>query len=59
MKKLSHYRRAVGALIVYDITKERSFDSVPKWIEELKYAAEPNVVIMLVGNKADLADKNP
>ena len=55
----SHYRRAVGALLVYDVTKEKSFESVTKWMEELKYHAEPDIVIMLVGNKVDLVDKNP
>ena len=26
---LRHYRKAVGALLVYDITKEKSFDNIP------------------------------
>mmetsp|Transcript_28489 Transcript_28489/g.32944 ORF Transcript_28489/g.32944 Transcript_28489/m.32944 type:complete len:224 (+) Transcript_28489:53-724(+) len=55
----AHYRKAVGALVVYDITKEKSFENVAKWIEELKYNAEPDIVIMLVGNKVDLSDSNP
>jgi small GTP-binding protein len=45
--------------LVYDVTKEKSFESVTKWMEELKYHAEPDIVIMLVGNKIDLVDKNP
>ena len=28
-------------------------------MEELKYNAEPDIVIMLVGNKIDLCDNNP
>lgn len=28
-------------------------------MEDLKYQAEPNIVIMLVGNKIDLVEKNP
>jgi Rab family protein len=55
----AHYRRAVGALLVYDVTKDKTFESVTKWMEELKYHAEPDIVIMLVGNKVDLCDKNP
>lgn len=46
-------------MLVYDVTKEKSFESVTKWMEELKYHAEPDIVIMLVGNKIDLVDKNP
>jgi hypothetical protein len=33
----SHYRRAVGALLVYDVTKEKTFESVAKWMDDLKY----------------------
>ena len=51
-----HYRKSIGALIVYDITKEQSFMSVRKWIEEVKEHAEPDIVIMLVGNKLDLCE---
>jgi Rab family protein len=43
---------------VYDITNENSFHSVTKWMHELKENAEPNVVIMLVGNKLDICEKN-
>jgi Rab family, other len=54
-----HYRKSIGALIVYDITKEQSFMSVRKWIEEVKEHAEPDIVIMLVGNKLDLCEQHP
>ena len=50
----AHYRRSIGALLVYDITNEESFSVCNRWIEELKNKAEPDVVIMLVGNKLDL-----
>ena len=53
---IRHYRKSIGALIVYDITKEQSFMSVKKWIEEVREHAEPEIVIMLVGNKLDLAE---
>jgi len=53
----SHYRRAVGALLVYDITKQATFQNCIKWMEELRQNAEPDIVIMLVGNKVDLPDR--
>ncbi|KAF2284570.1 hypothetical protein GH714_027200 [Hevea brasiliensis] len=31
----AYYRGAVGALIVYDITRRTSFDSVKRWLDEL------------------------
>ncbi|KRX10643.1 P-loop containing nucleoside triphosphate hydrolase [Pseudocohnilembus persalinus] len=52
----THYKRAVGALLVYDITKDTTYDNVTKWMEELKLQAEPDIVIMLVGNKLDKVD---
>lgn len=50
----AYYRGAVGALVVFDITKYPTFTNVEKWLNELKENAEPNIVIMLVGNKSDL-----
>lgn len=55
----AHYRRAVGALLVYDITNEKSFLNLKKWIDDLKENAEPDIVIMLIGNKIDLCEKSP
>lgn len=55
----NHYRRAVGALLVYDVTKQATFQNCAKWMEELRQNAEPDVVIMLVGNKVDLTEKEP
>lgn len=55
----AHYRRAVGALLVYDVTKQSSFQNCAKWMEDLRTNAEPDVVILLVGNKEDLAEKDP
>jgi len=54
----AHYRRAVGALLVYDVTNEKTFLNLRKWLEDLKENAEPDIVIMLVGNKVDLTERN-
>ena len=47
-------RGAVGALLVYDISKHSSFENVERWLKELRDHAEANIVVMLVGNKSDL-----
>lgn len=44
----------MGALVVYDITKEKTYEGVRKWIESIRDHAASNVVIVLVGNKSDL-----
>jgi small GTP-binding protein len=50
----AYYRGAVGALLVYDMSKRVSYDNVSRWLKELRDHADPNIVIMLVGNKKDL-----
>lgn len=51
----AYYRGALGAMLVYDITKRHTFDHVARWLEELRSHADNSLVIMLLGNKADLA----
>ena len=50
----AYYRGAVGALLVYDISKQITYDNVTRWLKELRDHADNNIVIMLVGNKSDL-----
>ncbi|KAG0948918.1 hypothetical protein G6F30_002474 [Rhizopus arrhizus] len=50
----AYYRGAVGALLCYDISKHSTFESVSRWLKELRDHADSNIVIMLVGNKSDL-----
>jgi len=49
-----YYRGAVGALLLYDVTKPSTFTSVKRRVEELREHASPHIVTMLVGNKTDL-----
>jgi Ras-related protein Rab-11A len=39
---------------VYDISKHSTYESVDRWLKELRDHADSNIVIMLVGNKSDL-----
>ncbi|MBA0752241.1 hypothetical protein Gogos_001095 [Gossypium gossypioides] len=50
----AYYRGAVGALLVYDVTRHVTFENVERWLKELRGHTDSNIVIMLVGNKADL-----
>ncbi|KAK3409933.1 hypothetical protein EUGRSUZ_J01998 [Eucalyptus grandis] len=49
-----YYRGAVGALLVYDITKRQTFDNIERWLRQLRELAGSDIVIMLAGNKSDL-----
>jgi Ras-related protein Rab-5C len=51
-----YYKKAKGAVVVYDVTQASSMERAKDWIEELNENAEPDVVIALVGNKCDLAE---
>ncbi|KAM3595871.1 uncharacterized protein V6R79_004370 [Siganus canaliculatus] len=50
----AYYRGAVGALLVYDISKHLTYESTERWLKELYEHADPHIVVMLVGNKSDL-----
>ena len=53
-----HYRRAAGAIIVYDVTKRSTFEHATSWLQNIKEMAEKNCITYLVGNKVDLVDMN-
>lgn len=55
----AYYRGALGALMVYDVTKQMTFDNIPKWLKELRDHAHRDIVVLLVGNKADICDSDP
>ncbi|CAN1123155.1 Ras-related protein Rab11D [Linum perenne] len=50
----AYYRGAVGALLVYDVTRRSTFENVARWLKELRDHTDPNIVVMLIGNKSDL-----
>eukprot|EP00253_Pinus_taeda_P035059 PITA_35059 len=59
----AYYRGAVGALLVYDISRRQTFQNICRWLEELrsKYLiatmhSDSGIVTMLVGNKCDLKE---
>lgn len=52
----AYYRGAVGALLVYDISRRQTFESIGRWLNELHTHSDMNVVTILVGNKSDLKD---
>ncbi|XGW09203.1 hypothetical protein V3C99_011483 [Haemonchus contortus] len=50
-----YYRGSQGALLIYDITDQRSFERAQVWLKELQRALGDSVVLMIIGNKFDLA----
>ena len=51
----SYIRDSHVAVVVFDITSRESFESTSKWIADVRAQRGNDVVIVLVGNKTDLA----
>ncbi len=50
----SYYRGAEGVMLVYDISRQSSFESIERWFKEIKNYGDENMNAMLIGNKSDL-----
>ena len=50
----AYYKGSKGAFVVYDITRKDTFESVDKWINDLKASGDPKLTIIIIGNKCDL-----
>ncbi|KAM9861056.1 ras-related protein Rab-8B isoform 2-T2 [Aulostomus maculatus] len=53
----AYYRGAMGIMLVYDITNEKSFDNIRNWIRNIEEHASSDVERMILGNKCDMNDK--
>jgi small GTP-binding protein len=53
----SYYRGAICVILVYDITRRKSFTNIKKWLEDVKDYGYNKVLTVLIGNKSDLDDK--
>ncbi|KAK0630206.1 P-loop containing nucleoside triphosphate hydrolase protein [Bombardia bombarda] len=51
----SYYRGAAGAILVYDITSHNTFGDLQPFLNDARALASPNLSLLLVGNKLDLA----
>ncbi|XP_066247892.1 ras-related protein Rab-37-like [Euwallacea similis] len=49
----AYYRDAHALLLLYDVTNKKSYDNIRAWLGEIREYAQDDVVIMLIGNKAD------
>ena len=53
-----YYRDASAAILTYDVTNEKTFESINFWVEELKYKCDQEkLVLCLAGNKCDVDDR--
>ena len=53
----TYYKGAIGALLVYDITRKETFDHITKWLNEVKSNGSKDICCILIGNKKDLEEQ--
>ena len=49
-----HIREAQIILFIYDVSDKESFDSIPRWIQDVLDVKNTEPVLVLIGNKIDL-----
>lgn len=55
-----YYRRAVGCLVVFDLTRPESLYNLENWLEELvQNSGSPKIAVIILGNKIDMRDVSP
>ncbi len=50
------YRGAAGVILVYDVTRRRTFEAIPEWFSEVSQVTG-TVPTVLLANKVDLVDQ--
>ena len=53
----SYFKNAACAIVVYDLTKRDTFNSISNWLEQSKTHGPSTITFVLVGNKEDLKDE--
>ncbi|CAM5998969.1 unnamed protein product [Sphagnum balticum] len=53
----SYYRSCAAALVVFDISRKETFRNVSRWVEDVRNNSNKDVILVLVGNKSDLANE--
>jgi small GTP-binding protein len=54
----SYYRGAAGAILVYDIANQQTFNQLPTFLNDARALASPQLTVVLAGNKADLTEES-
>ena len=55
-----YYKRAVGCLVVFDITRPESLHNLENWLKELiQNSGSPQIVVIILGNKTDMREEAP
>lgn len=53
----SYYINTKGALLIYDLTRENTFNELEQWYSEMVEILKEEIPFILVGNKVDLLEE--
>ena len=53
----NYFKGSHGILLLYDVTKQSSFQNIRDWIQDIREEVSQKAIIFLIGNKIDLVDK--
>ena len=53
----TYYKGAMGIIVVYSCNDKKSFANVENWMKQIKQNASSDIVILLVGNKCELPER--
>ena len=53
----NYYKGSHGILLLYDITKQSSFDNIREWVRDIKEEVSEKAIIFLIGNKIDMDEQ--
>jgi small GTP-binding protein len=53
----AYFRNAIGALLVFAVDSDSSYADLDAWLSDLRQSSNPSAVILLVGNKTDVGDR--
>ena len=53
----NYLKKANGILLVYDVTKETSYNNIDNWLEQIKSDSDIKRPMILIGNKSDMVNE--
>ena len=53
----NYFKGSHGILLLYDITKQSSFDNIREWVRDIKEEVNEKAILFLIGNKIDMEDQ--
>jgi len=54
----TYYKGAMGIILLYSVEDARSFQNIENWMKQIAAATDNETVVVLVGNKADVEEKD-